>query len=224
MTFRIFWQLSGERYDNVFMKKTKINLLTTREDYLTTERYFQFLRRSTVGLLIIFLIVIGISGYTQYQQNRQISDLLSQKQVLLGGLAGQKNDEAKLVYIAKKVTSLNQFLLDDIASLPYYNLLTTTLNVSTNSASPNNNSPAYLSTFTIDKDRNATFTLSFNSIGTMIDSFSTVESDDFLKNFEALSLNGLLISSASASISGQQTGNSLTFSGKFKKIANANQN
>ena len=191
------------------MKKTKINLLTSRDDYYRVERSLRIFRSIVAIYTIFFVLAAFVFIFIQYRQNQNIQGLIDQKRILLLSLTNYKDQEAKLVIVAKKVKSYNQFILDDARFLPYYNLLISALQ--TTSESSGGSPSASLSTFSIDKNRAFTFTLSFGSVAEMIDSFRYVESEVFLKNFDQLSLKGLALGT-------NLSDNTLTFSGKFKKI------
>ncbi|GEM_PF-1846836 len=203
------------------MKKTKINLLTSRSDYLQLEKIARIFRQVVIGLTVLVALGVGGVVFYQFHQNNKLQNLLSQKQALLTTIGQQKTEEAKLIYIAKKTKLYDQFILDDARSLPYFELLKSALKISTGSASSASSS-ASLSSFAIDKTRISSFTLSFPSVNSMIDSFAYIESSEFLQNFDSLSLSGLSISSSQAqsgiSSSNQTTGNSLSFIGKFKPL------
>ncbi len=197
------------------MKKTSINLLTSRDDYLKIERSLQLVRTIVVVFSVIFVVSALIFIFIQYQQNRNLQDLIDQKKTLLSSLSTYKDQEAKVVFVAKKIKSYNQFILDDARFLPYYNLLNSALENTRGSVIAS--STASLDSFAIDKDRVVSFTLRFGNVNDMVDSFKYIETEGFLKNFEQLSLNGL-------SLDSKQTDNILSFSGKFKQITNETSN
>lgn len=201
------------------MKKTKINLLSSRDDYYKIEKSLQLVRSITVVYSVIFVIAALIFIFIQYQQSRNLQSLIDQKKTLLLSLNNYKDQEAKVVFIAKKVKSYNQFILDDARFLPYYNLLNSALQKT--SESKGASSSASLDSFAIDKDRVVSFTLLFGNVNDMVDSFRYIETEGFLKNFEQLTLNGLIVDSNQTA---SQTENSLLFSGKFKPIANEASN
>lgn len=197
------------------MKKTKINLLTSRDDYFKIEKSLQLVRSIVAVYSVIFVVAALIFIFVQYKQSKNLQDLIDQKRILLSSISNYKDKEAKLVFVAKKVKSYNRFILDDARFLPYYNLLNSALK--NTSGSTQASSSASLVSFAIDKNRVFSFTLIFGSVNEMVDSFKYIESEDFLKNFEQLSLNGLTVGS-------NKTENSLSFSGKFKKIADETSN
>lgn len=186
------------------MKKTKINLLTTREDYGRIERFFQLVRRVTVlysALLLGFVVIIFMLIFLT---NRKLQTLIETKNNLLFALNGQKDNEAKLIYVAKKMDAYDQFIVDDARFLPYYNHFVKALTTSTASAT--------ISSFAIEKDRTIAFTLVFRDFESMIDSFKFIESEEFLKNFENLLLQQFTSQGQEA------TTYRLTFKGKFIRL------
>lgn len=191
------------------MKKAKINLLSSRDEYIRIERSLQILRAVVIVYCSFFIVAALSFIFLQYQQNKSIQDLIDQKTSFLTYLSSYKEQEAQLVFVAKKVKSYNEFIRDDARFLPYYSLLNSALKSGQESSV--GTSSATLSSFAIDKDRIVTFTLLFISVEDMVNSFKYVESPDFLINFEQLSLKGLTVGT-------QQNENSLSFSGKFKKI------
>jgi hypothetical protein len=197
------------------MKKTTINLLASRDEYLKIERSLRILHIAVIVYCCLFIVGALSFTFLQYQQSRNIQNLIDQKTTLLASLSNYKDQEAQLVFVAKKVQSYNKFILDDARFLPYYNLLSSALK--NTSESSGGTSSAILSSFKIDKVRAVSFTLIFGSVEEMVDSFRYVESEGFLNNFEQLSLNGLTVGAG-------QTENSLSFSGKFKEIADETSN
>lgn len=193
------------------MKKTKINLLSDRQDYTKLERYFVALRWTVLGYAVIFFaIVIGIAVFL-LNQNRQLSELDNKKRGYLTSLGIQKNEEAKLLFISKKMDAYNQFIKDDARFVPYFTLLTDTLKSGSQSA--------VLSSFDIDKQRAVDFKLSFKQLEDMLESFKFIESDQFLKNFEELTLTQFNSQTQNAKKSYD-----LSFSGKFIQLNDKNKN
>jgi hypothetical protein len=199
----------------IAMKKTKINLLSGKDEYLKIQKSLQIFHSAIVLYTFLFVAAVLVFVFIQYRQNQNIQDLIDQKRSLLLSLSNSKDQEAKLVFVAKKVKAYNQFLLDDAHFLPYYNLLISALK--TSSESLGGTSSATLNAFSIDKDRTSTFTLSFSSVAEMLDSFRYIESTTFLKNFEQLSLSGL-------NLGANFSDNTLSFKGKFIKLANETTN
>lgn len=162
------------------MKKTKLNLLTNREDYQKIEHLFEFIRwffYIQLGILVILFVFFLIS---LANQNNKINNLLNQKKISLESLKDKEADETKLLYIQNKYQALKDYLKDDARSLPYYNLLNSALSKSTESAT--------LKSFLISKNRDVSFTVSFAHFDELLSFFRFIESDEFLKNFEKVSL------------------------------------
>jgi hypothetical protein len=130
-----------------------------------------------------------------------------QKQILLVAMKDKKGDEAKLFYLQKKYTDLKTYLLDDAASLPYYTLLASALKESSESST--------IKSFTINKSRDASFTIAFNSFPELNSFFKFIESDIFLDNFEAITLKSFSVASAQETNSENYE---ISFSGRFIPI------
>lgn len=193
------------------MKKTKINLLSDRQDYSKLERYFVALRWTVLGYAVVFFaVVIGIAVFL-LNQNSQLTDLANKKKTYLTSLGIQKNEEAKLVFISKKMGAYNEFIKDDAQFVPYYTLLTDTLKSGSQSA--------ILSSFNIEKQRVVDFKLSFKQLEDMLESFKFIESDQFLKNFEQLTLTQF-----NSQTQNTQKTYDLSFSGKFIQLHDKNKN
>ncbi|OGK18341.1 hypothetical protein A3G67_03550 [Candidatus Roizmanbacteria bacterium RIFCSPLOWO2_12_FULL_40_12] len=192
------------------MKKTKINLLSDRQDYARLERYFLFLRIGVLLYAFVLFGIIAIFAYFLFQQNNQVQSLLEKKKTYLTTLNVQKEDEAKLIYISKKVNAYQTFLKDDARFLPYFTLLNNTLKTSSQAGT--------LSGFVIDKNRDVEFKLSFARLEDMLASFKFVESDQFLQNFEELSLVKFLSQSTTS-----QKNYEISFEGKFMELNEKNE-
>lgn len=186
------------------MKKSRINLLTSKEDYYRLEKYFTLFQRFVLGYSILFTIGIGILIYNNLQQNFKLESLTRQKQSLLSRLSKHRNDETKLIILSKKMGYYNEFIRDDARFIPYYNLLLETLKNSSQSAA--------LTEFDIDKSRQVNFTLTFDNFDEMVQSFQFIESEQFIHNFEHLDMTDF-IGSQSESIKYQ-----LSFIGKFRTL------
>lgn len=185
------------------MKKTKINLLINKTDYGKINRYFKYLRRVVLVSTILFFVLVMIFLYLNFIQTLKLRSLIEEQRNSLKILNEQKDNEVKLIYAANKVKTIERFLLEDANFYSYYNLLVDNLGNSTESGQ--------LSGLSIDKNRQSKFTLFFPSFEKMLFSFRLIESPEFLKNFETLSLVDF--------VSGTDKQNyQLTFKGTFKKI------
>lgn len=189
------------------MKITKINLLASRDDYQKIEKVFLILRYTVFALSIIFFVSLVIFNYILYDDNKKINDLLNEKQSLLQLINNKQDTVAKIWYLQNKYEALKENIKNDAHFLPYYNLLTSTLTLSTQSAN--------LKSFVIDKNREVEFSVVFSNSKEFFDFFKFVESESFLKNFQKLSLKNFTTMSEKASISGNYE---LSFFGKFIEI------
>jgi len=191
------------------MKKTRINLLTSKQDYYRLENYFGLFRKFLIGYCVtLVLIVFSLAGYRVYQAT-QINKLNQTKKEILTQLASRQTDEVKLIKLSKKLNSFHTFMKDDAKFIPYYELLLTTLKSSSQSAT--------LQEFNIDKSRTMNFKLRFSNFGEMVSAFQFIESPDFGKNFEKLDMVNFI------GKGGTETGATyeLSFEGVFKPINEA---
>lgn len=198
------------------MKKTRINLIVNREDYQKYEKYFRYLRISLIALAVIFFVTF-FTFFTIIKNKSDNKERLElKKRTLLEYLKQRTNDSAKVNYIEKKYHDLSVFLEDDAYSSPYYSLLNSALNESSESAK--------LKSFTIDKDRAVDFTIKFTDINQLRSFFKFIESQNFLDKFESISLKSLSIYGATDV---QEENYELSFTGKFiplDKITEQNEN
>jgi len=203
------YQLLGEICDKA-MKKTKLNLLTNREDYQKIEKVFSIIRYLLyvqLGILVVLFVFFFISFSAQ---NSKINDLLNQKKTLLESLKNREADEAKLIYVQNKYQTLKDYLKEDARSLPYYNLLNSALSKSTESAT--------LKSFLISKNRDVTFTVAFAHFDELLSFFRFIESVEFLKNFEHVSLKNF----SALGDSKTKENYELAFTGRFIELHETN--
>lgn len=194
------------------MKKTRINLLDSKQDYYRLESYFSIFRRFLVGFCIIFtLTIFGLAGY-RINQSTQINKLNESKREILSQLSSRKTDEVKLIKLSKKLISYREFLKDDAQFIPYYELLLSTLRQSSQSAT--------LTEFNIDKSREMNFTLRFSNFDEMVNAFQFIESPDFSRNFNRLEMGTFIGRGDSSGTSDTPDVSSyqLSFEGSFKPI------
>jgi hypothetical protein len=167
------------------MKKNRINLLVSREDYQKYENYFEQLKLSATALtVILFILFISLYIFLKNKFNLY-EDMNLQKQTYLQLLTKRVGDEAKINYIQKKYSDLKTFLKDDASSTAYYQLLSDAIKDSSESAS--------LKSFEVNKNRLTSFTISFSAFDKLMDFLKFVESQTFIKNFENISLKNFVI-------------------------------
>lgn len=162
------------------MRRSKINLAVSREDYQKYELYFFWLKIAVLALGAIFFTTFLTFFIVLRNRDSQNLALNKQKEDLLSALSDKKGDEAKIFYLQKKHSDLQKFLKDDASTLPYYTLLTSTLKESSEAS--------MIKSFGIDKSRAVSFTIAFNSFPDLLNFFKFIESESFLKNFEQISL------------------------------------
>lgn len=185
------------------MKKNRINLLVSREDYQKYESFFEQLKLSAAVLTII-LFVIFISVYLVLRNKFSFYENMNlQKKTYLRLLSERRGDEAKINYIQKKYLDLKTFLKDDASTTPYYQLLSDAIKDSSQSAN--------LKSFEVDKDRMVSFTIVFSTFNKLMDFLKFAESQTFIKNFENISLKNFVVMGDKE----KKESYELSFSGKF---------
>jgi len=185
------------------MKKNRINLLISREDYRKYESFFEQLKLSATVLTVI-LFVIFIFFYLVLRNKFSLYENMNlQKKTHLQLLSERRGDEAKINYIQKKYLDLKTFLKDDSSSAPYYQLLSSAIKDSSKSAG--------LKSFEVNKDRMTSFTISFSAFKELMDFLKFAESQTFIKNFENISLKNFVVLGKKD----KKESYELSFSGKF---------
>lgn len=188
------------------MKKTKINLIISRDDYQKYEKYFYWLKIITYGLFGFFLLIFLIFFILIKVNSDNNDKLISQKSSLLKALSEKKGDEARIFYLQKKYDDLNNFLKDDAFSSSYYGLLSQALKQSSQSST--------LKSFEINKNRQVGFSITFEEFPELMNFFKFIESEVFLKNFETISLKSFTIIGDNDNKENYE----LSFAGVFIKI------
>ncbi len=189
------------------MRKSKINLLVNREDYRRYEKYFYWTRIIAAAAVVLFILSASFLFFISFRDNSQINNILATKQSLLISSQGHESTEAKLIYVENKYQDLKDFMKNDAYSLPYYNLLSTAIETSTETAS--------LKSFVIGKNRDVTFAVSFSNFNELMNFFRFVESEKFLKNFENITLKSF---TAVGGDENKKSSYDLNFTGKFIPI------
>jgi len=129
-----------------------------------------------------------------------------EKKTYLQLLTERSRDEAKINYIEKKYADLKKYLKDDASSATYFEILSDSIKNSSESAK--------LKSLEVDKSRNTTFIISFSVFEKMMNFLKFAESEQFLNNFESISLKNLVIAGSNK----QNESYELSFVGKFIPI------
>ncbi|MEK7634171.1 MAG: hypothetical protein AAB437_04990 [Patescibacteria group bacterium] len=188
------------------MKKKHINLLVNREDYQMYENVFERLKLSAAVLTLI-LFIFFISFYLILRNKFNTYERMNlQKKTYLQLLTERRSDEAKINYIQKKYSDLKTFLKDDAASTPYYELLSDAISESSQAAT--------LKSFEVNKDREASFTISFSNFDKLMEFLKFAESQTFIENFEKISMKNFAIIGDKE----KKESYELSFTGKFVPI------
>ena len=184
--------------------KRRINLLSKQEKYLKLEELFSKLRFVILIMGVIVFIADIVFFAILIGQKKDLDNRLNEKKSLLQFLVANKEVEAKFVYLRNKETQIATDLKNDVNFYPYYNLLNNSLKSSSPAAS--------LDYVTIDKTKEVDFTVGFTDFSALSSFFKLAESDNFLKNFTILNLEGF------NTVSQGQKGYSLNFKGKFIEL------
>ena len=193
--------------------KKRLNLFNRKKRFDFFSAYANKVKRygSVFGviffLLFVFIIIQTISV------RGQVQTLTKKKQLYLALLINDKDIEANTRYFKGKQTQLLKYEKDDARFLPYYSVLVSALSSSSQSAT--------LDSIEIDKNRDATFIVKFGDYDGMVQFLKYVESEEFLDNFEALSMASLNLSRESSGTKVQSALNKnyqLQFKGRFKEI------
>ena len=165
--------------------KNRINLFKRKpkQDYISVNapRFKKYLTGAGLLLFIIFVFII----VQVLKQNTTQQELLNKKETYLKYLLEGKDVEANMRYFKSKQTQVNTFLKEDAQFLPYYQVLKTSLEETSNKA--------ILDTIDIDKSRNTRFVVKFNNSDEMLAFLRYIESENFLKNFLSLSLQSFTL-------------------------------
>lgn len=190
------------------MKKTSINLIINREDYQKYENTFVFLKIALVALIIVFFVLFLILSLVIKNKNNHENNLILEKETLIRVLNEKTPDEVKIKYIEKKYQKLQDYLSEDAFTSPYYALLSSAIQESSEAAK--------LKTFQINKDRDVNFTIAFTDFTQLMSFFRFIESKTFLENFETISLQSFSVIGATEQ---QQENYELSFKGKFISLS-----
>ncbi|MEK7078691.1 MAG: hypothetical protein AAB929_01350 [Patescibacteria group bacterium] len=190
---------------NLFNRKKRFDFFSA---YANKVKQYGSIFGVILFLVFIFTIIqtIAVRG--------QVQSLTKSKQKYLALLINDKDIEANTRYFKGKQTQLLKYEKDDARFLPYYSVLVSALSSSSQSAT--------LDSIEIDKNRDATFIVKFKDYDGMVQFLRYVESEEFLSNFEALSMASLNLSRSSGSTTKVQSAVNknyqLQFKGRFKEI------
>lgn len=191
-----------------------INLLQNRAKIVELQHRYAILRKVVYGYVALFFLMCIAASFYLFTLSSEQKMLDTQKTQLLQSMQGFQEQEAKLTLLGNKVNQFDTYIRDDAQFSPYYNILLEALQQSSESAQ--------LSEFTIDKSREAKFTLKFKSFENMLASFRFIESQEFLEHFEELSMNnfsGQNDQQQQASVSAGLNDYQLTFDATFKPVS-----
>jgi len=190
----------------------RINLFAKQKKYLQVEKYFSWLRYGLIILVALF-VVFNIFSFTVLSKEQQkIKSLNVTSKQYLDFLIKNNDIEAKFIFYKNKNNEFNKIISNDVNFLPYYQVL--------NESIKNSTSTALLSALTINKDRTTDFSILVGHYDSALVFIKYAETEDFLKNFEALTLTEFSgqLKSKSQTVDSGDNSITLTFKGKFKKL------
>jgi len=194
--------------------KKRLNLFNRKKRFDFFSAYANKVKQygSVIGVILFLVFVFTIIQTIAVRG--QVQSLTKSKQKYLALLINDKDIEANTRYFKGKQTQLLKYEKDDANFLPYYSVLVSALSSSSQSAT--------LDSIEIDKNRDATFIVKFKDYDGMVQFLKYVESEEFLINFEALSMASLNLSRSSGSTTKVQSAVNknyqLQFKGRFKEI------
>lgn len=186
------------------MKRHRLNLLVTKEDYRKYEIIFNRIKIFSL-LISIFLFIFAVIVYFNFYQKKVIiENLLKEKNEIIEKTSSKNQDVSKLNALINRYQLLVKNINEDANFVPYYSLLISSLSESTNSAK--------IKMFKINKQRDIEFTIGFEKFNELMNFFKLIESKKFLDNFEVLSLKNFNLITDSLLIQNYE----LVFNGRFK--------
>lgn len=194
--------------------KKRLNLFNRKKRFDFFSAYANKVKQygSIIGVVLFLVFLFTIIQTIAVRG--QVQSLTKSKQKYLALLINDKDIEANTRYFKGKQTQLLKYEKDDARFLPYYSVLVSALSSSSQSAT--------LDSIEIDKNRDATFIVKFKDYDGMVQFLRYVESEEFLSNFEALSMASLNLSRSSGSTTKVQSAVNknyqLQFKGRFKEI------
>jgi len=161
--------------------KNRINLFKRKPqaDYISVNG--PKIRKYLTGLGIVLFAIFLVLMSQVVRLNKEQQDGLKKKETYLRYLLDEKNIEANIRYFKSKQAQVDAFLKEDAQFVPYYEVLKKSLGETTNDK-------ATLEVIDIDKDRNTRFVVKFNNTDEMLLFLRYVENEEFLKNFQSLTL------------------------------------
>ncbi|MCS7093392.1 MAG: hypothetical protein NZL96_03135 [Patescibacteria group bacterium] len=168
------------------MRKRAINLIVNREDYQKYEYGFKLIRYLTIALFLIILSFFFLIMFILENFNAKIETLRKKKIELLADSNRNQEYRVKIAYLINHYYKLKDFLKNDANSFFYYSLLNQTLKATSDSQ-------VMIREFSINKDRQFNFVVSFADFESLRNFFRFIESKEFLKNFESITLREFLV-------------------------------
>ncbi len=187
-----------------------INFATKLDKYYKKEKAFSLLRRISLVLTGLTVITAFILIFLNVRTLIKLRNLAIKRKTLIDSLLEHSTQNEKLSVIADK-TEYTRKLLDtqDVRFIAYYKVVTDLIDEISNEST---SSAVKINNFQLTKNREVKFELSTSNPETYLQILNSIDSDEFLSNFERLTLKNFSISG-----NANESSYTLTFEGKFKK-------
>lgn len=169
----------------------QINLLKDQKDYNKLENAFRVSRILIMIIGVVCLVSLGVVFALKRQAQNSLNIAIDQRNALQTELNTLQDQEARLILIEEKMNGINNILID----VPDFSQQAETVIAF---------SPEASSSGSIDKislqQGEAEVIFSFPGVLALSQFLATIESEQFLQNFEVIKINGLDVSNADNSL------------------------
>lgn len=170
--------------------KKHINLLHKNREYETQEKRFYYIRLATVALGLVAVILIATLFIIKSQEEKQYSQLLTSKEQYLRELLAVKDTQEKIAYVNTRADYLKNVVKEDVNFAPYYDVLKRTLFDPIAIGSSNS---AEIKRIHFDNNQSVELQINLYSDAALNTYLSTLESEQFLSQFQNFALFGFKI-------------------------------
>ncbi len=163
----------------------RINLLSQQIVNPKLQTAMRFLRMGTFAVGGITVVVLGILFYQKSRVETEYQQYLTQKESLINEFSAKQATVQKVQFIAIKSSALSGLLTKDPQFKNYYNMFTSTVPVSTESATIN--------VFTINKSKAFTTSVAFSNQADAYVFMNSIEAKMFKDVFSLLSVESVSV-------------------------------
>lgn len=173
-----------------------INLLHKNREYEAQEKRFYYLRTLTLIACAVGFLLVSIMFIAKSREEKQYSQLLTTKEQYLHELLSIKEDQEKIAYVDSKADYLNKIVIKDANFAPYYNLLKQTL---FDSIAVGSSDSAEVKRIHFDNKQSIELQINLYSDAALNAYLTTLESEQFLSQFQKFELIGFKIMNSGSS-------------------------